>query len=132
MDKLLEEKRQGEVLNTKKVIKNDKKLYIESFGCAMNFSDSEIVASILSKKGYKIVNLSYEGFVGTNIINKQKLSWEKTFNYLHHADLFIGLGSGLSWVNWALNKKTVMINNFIPLGFEFTKKLTKIENTSGS
>ena len=52
MDKLLEEKRQGEVLNTKKVIKNDKKLYIESFGCAMNFSDSEIVASILSEKGY--------------------------------------------------------------------------------
>ena len=51
MDKLLEEKRQGEVLNTKKVI-NSKKLYIESFGCAMNFSDSEIVASILSEKGY--------------------------------------------------------------------------------
>ena len=88
------------------------------------------LAKRLYKKGYKVVNLSYEGFVGTNIINKQKLSWEKTFNYLHHADLFIGLGSGLSWVNWALNNKTVMINNFIPLGFEFTKKLTKIENTS--
>ena len=29
-----------------------KKLYIESYGCAMNFSDSEIVASILSKEGY--------------------------------------------------------------------------------
>ena len=52
MEKLLEEKRQGEVLDTKVVIKNDKKLYIESFGCAMNFSDSEIVASILSKNGY--------------------------------------------------------------------------------
>ena len=50
--KLLEEKRQGEVLETKVVVKNDKKLFIESFGCAMNFSDSEIVASILSKNGY--------------------------------------------------------------------------------
>lgn len=29
-----------------------KKLYIESYGCAMNFSDSEIVASVLSKDGY--------------------------------------------------------------------------------
>ena len=29
-----------------------KKLYIESYGCAMNFSDSEIVASILAKEGY--------------------------------------------------------------------------------
>lgn len=30
-----------------------KNLYIESYGCAMNFSDSEIIASILSKEGYK-------------------------------------------------------------------------------
>ena len=52
MEKLLEERRQGEVLKTKIISKNSKKLYIESFGCAMNFSDSEIVASILSKKGY--------------------------------------------------------------------------------
>ncbi|MGB1452885.1 MAG: tRNA (N6-isopentenyl adenosine(37)-C2)-methylthiotransferase MiaB [Crocinitomicaceae bacterium] len=29
-----------------------KKLYIESYGCQMNFSDSEVVASIMSKKGY--------------------------------------------------------------------------------
>ena len=27
----------------------NKSVYIESYGCAMNFSDSEIVASILSK-----------------------------------------------------------------------------------
>ncbi len=30
-----------------------KNLYIESYGCAMNFSDSEIIASILAKEGYK-------------------------------------------------------------------------------
>lgn len=29
-----------------------KKLYIESYGCQMNFSDSEIVASILREQGY--------------------------------------------------------------------------------
>lgn len=29
-----------------------KNLYIESYGCAMNFADSEIVASILSETGY--------------------------------------------------------------------------------
>jgi len=32
---------------------NTKSVYIESYGCAMNFSDSEIVASILSENGYK-------------------------------------------------------------------------------
>ncbi len=29
-----------------------KKLYIESYGCAMNFADSEVVASIMGKSGY--------------------------------------------------------------------------------
>lgn len=31
---------------------NSRKLFIESYGCQMNFSDSEIVASILSKEGF--------------------------------------------------------------------------------
>ncbi|MFL2990943.1 MAG: tRNA (N6-isopentenyl adenosine(37)-C2)-methylthiotransferase MiaB [Cytophagales bacterium] len=31
-----------------------KSLYIQSYGCAMNFSDSEIVASILKKEGYNL------------------------------------------------------------------------------
>ena len=30
-----------------------KKLYLESYGCQMNFSDSEVVASILKKEGYQ-------------------------------------------------------------------------------
>ena len=33
-----------------------KSLYIQSYGCAMNFSDSEIVASILKKEGYNLSN----------------------------------------------------------------------------
>lgn len=31
---------------------NEKRFYIESYGCQMNFSDSEIVASILAQEGY--------------------------------------------------------------------------------
>ena len=30
-----------------------KKLYLESYGCQMNFSDSEVVASILAQDGYQ-------------------------------------------------------------------------------
>ena len=88
------------------------------------------LADKLSKKGYKIVNLSYEGFSGKNIINKEKLDWKNTWNYMYHAELFIGLGSGLSWANWSLNKHTLMVNNFIPLGYEFANNITKIENKS--
>lgn len=32
---------------------NNKKIYIETYGCQMNFSDSEIVVSILTAKGYE-------------------------------------------------------------------------------
>ena len=33
-----------------------KKFYIESYGCQMNFADSEVVASIVSKEGYNSTN----------------------------------------------------------------------------
>tara|TARA_R110001592_G_scaffold2601_2_gene15045 strand:+ start:4525 stop:6816 length:2292 start_codon:yes stop_codon:yes gene_type:complete len=88
------------------------------------------LAKILHSKGYKVVSLTLNGFKGTNIIDKSKLPWDKLFNYIYHADLFIGLGSGLSWVNWALNKHTVMINNFVPYGYDIPNNLTKIENHS--
>lgn len=52
-EKLIEEARQGEILSLKsRNEKRTKKLFLESYGCAMNFSDSEIVASILQKEGY--------------------------------------------------------------------------------
>ena len=48
-----DESRQGEALILDiPVINPVKKLYVESYGCAMNFSDSEVVASIMSKEGY--------------------------------------------------------------------------------
>lgn len=52
MEKNIEESKQGESLVLENKPENTKKLFIESYGCAMNFSDSEIVASILSSNGY--------------------------------------------------------------------------------
>jgi tRNA-2-methylthio-N6-dimethylallyladenosine synthase len=40
-------------IKTEKDLKtSSKKFYIESYGCQMNFADSEVVASIISKEGY--------------------------------------------------------------------------------
>ncbi len=52
--KVIIEDRQGDVLDAHPSgdSSNKKKLYIESYGCQMNFSDSEVVASIMNKNGY--------------------------------------------------------------------------------
>lgn len=52
MEKLIDEKVQGSALALEENQNNTRKLYIESYGCQMNFSDSEIVASILAKEGF--------------------------------------------------------------------------------
>jgi len=53
-NKTHDEARQGEALILDAPVKADaRKLYIESYGCAMNFADSEIVASILSETGFE-------------------------------------------------------------------------------
>lgn len=51
-----------------------RKLYIESYGCQMNFSDSEIVASILEKEGYDTtadVNVADVVFLNTCSIREK-------------------------------------------------------------
>ena len=66
LPKTHDEARQGEAYSP---FKNDptiytKKFYIESYGCAMNFSDSEIVASILNMQNFGAT----ESFVEADII----------------------------------------------------------------
>jgi tRNA-2-methylthio-N6-dimethylallyladenosine synthase len=56
MEKIIDENKQGDALILEQKENNTKKLFIESYGCAMNFSDSEIVASILDKQGYNTTN----------------------------------------------------------------------------
>lgn len=53
-DKSHDESKQGEALIIDKPQNsNGRKLYIESYGCQMNFADSEIVASILADDGFE-------------------------------------------------------------------------------
>ena len=51
-NKIIDESRQGEVFTLSGNSNTGRKLFLESYGCAMNFSDSEIVASILLADGF--------------------------------------------------------------------------------
>jgi tRNA-2-methylthio-N6-dimethylallyladenosine synthase len=57
LQKKMDESRQGEAYFNEQAAEGtaagNKHFYIESYGCQMNFSDSEIVASILAESGYQ-------------------------------------------------------------------------------
>lgn len=62
--KIIDESRQGEAfVNPNPVSKASKKLFLESYGCQMNFSDSEIVASILGEAGFQTISDPFEADV---------------------------------------------------------------------
>ncbi len=73
-DIIIEESVQEAALMAKKSVNdNGKKLFLESYGCAMNFSDSEIVASILKNEGFTTTQDFFEAdviFVNTCAIRE--------------------------------------------------------------
>ena len=84
------------------------------------------LSKLLNQHGYIVISLTQNEFTIPGVINHYGHSMDVVANILHHADLFIGLGSGLSWLNWALGKHTVMINGFSEKNHEFTSRVTRI------
>ena len=80
-----EENVQAEVFPLIKKNKAKRKMYIESYGCQMNFSDSEIVASILKKEGFsstKDITIADLVFVNTcSIREKAELTVRKRLEF---------------------------------------------------
>ena len=60
--KVHDENRQGEAFDPRMNENSNfkKRFYIESYGCAMNFADSEVVASILNSEGFGATKLPEE------------------------------------------------------------------------
>jgi tRNA-2-methylthio-N6-dimethylallyladenosine synthase len=85
IDKQIDEEKQGEALSIPLQDKTKKKMYIESYGCQMNFSDSEIVASILAGEGFSTTKDITEAdlvFVNTcSIREKAELTVRKRLEF---------------------------------------------------
>lgn len=76
------------------------------------------VVDYLRQRGYQVVLLSKEGFeyMGNRVPEGVQTIPEGPLNeiirYLKHARLFIGIGSGLSWLAWAVHCRTCLISGF--------------------
>ena len=95
------------------------------------------VVDFLRDNGYRVVLISAEekGFMGNNhpkdIFHKPgKPPLEERINEIKHSDLFIGIGSGLSWLAWATNVPMIMISGFSEPYSEFSAdNMIRIINT---
>lgn len=84
----------GEACETMKVTAETstgktRKLYIESYGCQMNFSDSEIVASILQKEGFDTTSdLAQADLVFLNTCSIREKAEQTVRHRLHQIQSF--------------------------------------------
>jgi len=88
------------------------------------------LVKLLNQSGYQVVTLTQHKLDIPGTINSWNQPFENVANYMLHADLFIGLSSGLAWFNWGLGKKTVMINGFTSAEHEFQTKVVRVRNES--
>jgi len=86
------------------------------------------LSKMIKELGYEVITLTQKPYHIDGVINIWEEPLSEIANYLHHAEAFVGLGSGLSWFNWALGKHTFMVNGFARPDHEFTSKVTKIYN----
>ena len=104
----------------------------------------EEIVDYLNQQGYKVVDIDKDNEYGVeefkhiekdvNTIPKNAIDdtgdkpLSRRVKYLEHCEFFIGLPSGLSWLAWASNCKTIMISGFSMDYTEF-KPDVRIQNT---
>lgn len=79
----------------------------------------QAIIDYLNNIGYKIYCISENDNELKNVIKIINKPLEYVISIINKCDFFIGLGSGLSWVAWALNKKVILISGFSKSWCEF-------------
>lgn len=97
------------------------------------FKDSnrgwQILVDWLNAQGYKVMVISKQSTNLQNIIDMTgDFPIEHRINQLKHCEFYIGVGSGLSWLSWAVGKKVVMISGFSNPICEFKTNVINVHN----
>lgn len=90
-----------------------------------------ILIKLLKEHGYRIIQIGYEKCLKEGAENYVNTDLYYNLALIYNSELFIGLGSGLTWCSWCLDKNTVMISPFSDKFTEFEdEKTLRIENKS--
>jgi autotransporter strand-loop-strand O-heptosyltransferase len=89
------------------------------------------VVDYLNSKGLEVAVIQKEPTELKGIIDwSGDIPLKERMNQLHHSNFFIGLGSGLSWLAWAVKKKVILISGFSDPKAEFSLDCERIINRS--
>ena len=99
-------------------------------GCKEWPYDSWVALSkMLREIGYTVVTLTIKPYNIKGNLNIHGKTLNESMNILYNAKFLIGLSSGLSWINWALNKQTIMISGFSSKDHEFQSNNIRIQRS---
>lgn len=89
----------------------------------------QTIVDWLNHNGYKVMVISKQHTQLKNVIDRTgEFPLEFRVFELQNCEFFIGVGSGLSWLAWALGKKVVMISGFSEPFCEFKENNIRIIN----
>ena len=89
----------------------------------------QMIVDWLNEQGYKIMVISKQPTKLKNVIDRTgNFPIEHRINELKWCEFFIGVGSGLSWLAWAVGKKVVMISGFSNPICEFQSNNINVHN----
>ncbi len=101
----------------------------------------DIVTDHLIDKGYRVLDIDLHHAFGTpahtNTIPKRAIDMtgsytlQERISQLIGAEFFIGLGSGLSWLAWALGIPVILISGFSHPDSEFKTNVIRIHDNDG-
>ena len=87
----------------------------------------QTIVEYLKSIGYKVVVISKEKTNLKGIVNRTGRPMDESINTIQHADLFIGVSSGPSWLAWALDTKLILISGYSAMWGEMTDSDSSIK-----
>ncbi len=84
------------------------------------------VVDYLNDKGFKVVVVSKEKTSLQNVLDMSGIDMDLTISYIMHAELHMGVSSGLSWLAWGLKTPVLMVSDVTPSFHEFYSENIRI------